>query len=94
MFSSLRCKRDAGANVERIQFNGTLLNDCCRANPVGAEGIFQARNVQSIRILQVSWHPYSDTHLGVLSSDAIFRFHRHLVFCELIDEACCRVVLV
>ena len=29
---------------------------------------------KALRILQVSWHPYSDTHLGVLSSDGVFRF--------------------
>ncbi|KAH7548365.1 hypothetical protein JRO89_XS14G0109000 [Xanthoceras sorbifolium] len=27
----------------------------------------------AMRTLRVSWHPYSDTHLGILSSDSVFR---------------------
>ncbi|KAL8470404.1 hypothetical protein ACS0TY_033038 [Phlomoides rotata] len=43
----------------------------CRTVSIGSEIYFSRNNF--IRILQISWHPYSDTHLGVLSSDSVFR---------------------
>ncbi|KAG8390106.1 hypothetical protein BUALT_Bualt01G0049100 [Buddleja alternifolia] len=43
----------------------------CRTVSIGSEIYFDRNN--SIRILQISWHPYSDTHLGILSSDNVFR---------------------
>lgn len=43
----------------------------CRTVSVGSRIYFSSSNV--IRALQVSWHPYSDTHLGILSSDSVFR---------------------
>lgn len=43
----------------------------CRTDSIGSEIYFQKNNF--IRILQISWHPYSDTHLGILSSDSVFR---------------------
>ncbi|KAH6777807.1 nuclear pore complex protein-like protein [Perilla frutescens var. frutescens] len=43
----------------------------CRIDSIGSEIYFQRNNF--IRILQISWHPYSDTHLGILSSDSVFR---------------------
>ncbi|KAM7494798.1 hypothetical protein LguiB_029407 [Lonicera macranthoides] len=43
----------------------------CRTVSIGSEIYFNANNV--IRTLQISWHPYSDTHLGILSSDSVFR---------------------
>ncbi|KAJ8764091.1 hypothetical protein K2173_004994 [Erythroxylum novogranatense] len=43
----------------------------CRTITVGSRIFFNEPNV--IHILQVSWHPYSDTHLGILSSDSAFR---------------------
>lgn len=43
----------------------------CRTVPIGSE-IYQNSN-NAIRILQAMWHPYSDTHLAVLSSDLAFR---------------------
>ncbi|XP_057788894.1 nuclear pore complex protein NUP88 isoform X2 [Salvia miltiorrhiza] len=42
-----------------------------RTVSIGSEIYFQRNNF--IRILQISWHPYSDTHLGILSSDSVFR---------------------
>ncbi|KAM5556667.1 nuclear pore complex protein NUP88 [Rosa sericea] len=46
----------------------------CRTVTVGSQIYLSGTNV--IRILQVSWHPCSDTHLGILSSDSVFRlFH-------------------
>ncbi|KZV34956.1 hypothetical protein F511_04930 [Dorcoceras hygrometricum] len=43
----------------------------CRTVSIGSEIYFGSNT--SIRILQISWHPCSDTHLGVLSSDSVFR---------------------
>ncbi|KAH9622971.1 hypothetical protein KSS87_004355 [Heliosperma pusillum] len=43
----------------------------CRTVPVG-NAVYQQSN-SAIRILQVGWHPYSETHLAVLSSDSVFR---------------------
>ncbi|XP_021769174.1 nuclear pore complex protein NUP88-like [Chenopodium quinoa] len=43
----------------------------CRTVPVGSE-VYDKCN-SAIRILQVVWHPYSDTHIAVLSSDSVFR---------------------
>ncbi|CAN0909729.1 Nuclear pore complex protein NUP88 [Linum grandiflorum] len=43
----------------------------CRTLPVGSQLYSDESN--TIRTLQVSWHPYSETHIGVLSSDSVFR---------------------
>ncbi|KAG6735029.1 hypothetical protein I3842_01G299900 [Carya illinoinensis] len=43
----------------------------CRTVTVGPQTYSDGSN--AIRMLQVSWHPYSDTHLGILSSDSVFR---------------------
>lgn len=43
----------------------------CRTVSVGSQIYFSSSNV--IRTLEVLWHPYSDTHLGILSSDSVFR---------------------
>ncbi|KAI5670503.1 hypothetical protein M9H77_10867 [Catharanthus roseus] len=43
----------------------------CRTVSIGSEIYFDRGNL--IRTLQVSWHPHSDTHLGILSSDSVFR---------------------
>ncbi|XP_050115274.1 nuclear pore complex protein NUP88-like [Malus sylvestris] len=43
----------------------------CRTVTVGSQIYLRGNNL--IRILQVSWHPNSDTHLGILSSDSVFR---------------------
>lgn len=43
----------------------------CRTVSIGSQIYFNSNNV--IRALQVSWHPSSDTHLGILSSDSVFR---------------------
>ncbi|KAL7108829.1 hypothetical protein ACP275_06G137800 [Erythranthe tilingii] len=43
----------------------------CRTVSIGPEIYFDRNNF--IRILQISWHPHSDTHLGILSSDSVFR---------------------
>nr|GEZ28245.1 nuclear pore complex protein NUP88 [Tanacetum cinerariifolium] len=45
----------------------------CRTVSVGSELYFNTNN--AIRTLKVSWHPYSDTHLGILSSDSVFRLY-------------------
>ncbi|KAJ0044390.1 hypothetical protein Pint_06486 [Pistacia integerrima] len=44
----------------------------CRTVSIGAQ-IYFSSSSNAIRILQVSWHPYSETHLGILSSDSVFR---------------------
>ncbi|KAK9282957.1 hypothetical protein L1049_011182 [Liquidambar formosana] len=43
----------------------------CRTVTVGSQIYFNSNNI--IRTLQVSWHPHSVTHLGILSSDSVFR---------------------
>ncbi|PON37550.1 Nucleoporin [Parasponia andersonii] len=43
----------------------------CRTVCVGSQVYSNGSSV--IRVLQVLWHPYSETHLGILSSDSVFR---------------------
>ncbi|TYG51960.1 hypothetical protein ES288_D10G303100v1 [Gossypium darwinii] len=43
----------------------------CRTVSIGSQ--VYSSDSSAIRILQVSWHPYSDTHVGILSSDSVFR---------------------
>ncbi|XP_057476370.1 nuclear pore complex protein NUP88-like [Actinidia eriantha] len=43
----------------------------CRTVSIGSQIYFNSNNI--IRTLEISWHPYSDTHLGILSSDSVFR---------------------
>ncbi|KAF5738455.1 hypothetical protein HS088_TW13G01354 [Tripterygium wilfordii] len=43
----------------------------CRTVSIGSE--IYACGSDAIRALRVAWHPYSDTHLGILSSDSVFR---------------------
>lgn len=45
----------------------------CRAIAVGSKRIYSSKDSEALRILQVTWHPHSDTHLGILSSDCVFR---------------------
>ncbi|XP_076911940.1 nuclear pore complex protein NUP88-like [Bidens hawaiensis] len=45
----------------------------CRTIYVGSNLYLNTNN--AIRTLKVSWHPYSDTHLGILSSDSVFRLY-------------------
>ncbi|MQL83873.1 hypothetical protein Taro_016375 [Colocasia esculenta] len=45
----------------------------CRTVSVGTQTFLVQNNI--LRILQASWHPYSSTHLGVLSSDSVFRIY-------------------
>ncbi|KAL1336849.1 hypothetical protein HN51_031268 [Arachis hypogaea] len=47
------------------------VNLICRTIAVGPETYSSGSN--DIRVLQAIWHPYSDTHLGILSSDSVFR---------------------
>ncbi|GAA0148195.1 transporter [Lithospermum erythrorhizon] len=42
----------------------------CRTVSIGSEIYF---NKNIIRTLQISWHPYSESHMGILSSDSVFR---------------------
>ncbi|MCO5546612.1 hypothetical protein L7F22_000042 [Adiantum nelumboides] len=42
-----------------------------RTSRIGGD-IFQSSR-KALLILQVAWHPFSDTHVGVLSSDGVFR---------------------
>ncbi|OMO76032.1 hypothetical protein COLO4_25704 [Corchorus olitorius] len=43
----------------------------CRTVFIGSQ--IYSSDSSAIRILQASWHPCSDTHFGVLSSDSVFR---------------------
>ncbi|XP_057429072.1 nuclear pore complex protein NUP88 [Lotus japonicus] len=47
------------------------VNLICRTITVGSQTYSPANN--DIRVLQALWHPSSDTHLGILSSDSVFR---------------------
>lgn len=46
---------------------------CGRPSKVGGGKLFSKKSWNALRILQVEWHPYSDTHLGVLSTDGVLR---------------------
>ncbi|KAF5193111.1 Nuclear pore complex protein nup88, partial [Thalictrum thalictroides] len=66
----------SGSDALRVMFlyGNTSNKDnsiICRTVSVGALIYFD--NSSPIRTLQISWHPYSDTHLGILSSDSVFR---------------------
>ncbi|XP_051121870.1 nuclear pore complex protein NUP88 isoform X2 [Andrographis paniculata] len=56
-----------GRQWKRIQLSAVLY----RTVSVGAELYFIKNNF--VRTLHISWHPYSDTHMGILSSDSVFR---------------------
>ncbi|KAI4306455.1 hypothetical protein L6164_029730 [Bauhinia variegata] len=43
----------------------------CRTITVGSQTYSSGSH--GIRVLKALWHPYSDTHLGILSSDSVFR---------------------
>ncbi|XVE99746.1 hypothetical protein REPUB_Repub03eG0227500 [Reevesia pubescens] len=43
----------------------------CRTVSIGSQ--IYSNDGSSIRNLRVSWHPYSDTHVGIFSSDSVFR---------------------
>ncbi|KAK2634980.1 hypothetical protein Ddye_029772 [Dipteronia dyeriana] len=43
----------------------------CRTVSIGSQLYCSSGN--AMRTLRASWHPYSDTHLGILSSDSVFR---------------------
>ncbi|XWS65854.1 hypothetical protein CRYUN_Cryun05aG0149700 [Craigia yunnanensis] len=43
----------------------------CRTVSIGSQ--IYSNDSSAIHILQVSWHPCSDTHVGILSSDSVFR---------------------
>lgn len=45
----------------------------CQTIPIASNTYFDTNNF--VRILKVSWHPYSDTHVGLLSSDNVFRLY-------------------
>lgn len=47
------------------------VNLICRTITVGSQTYTAGGN--DICVLQALWHPYSDTHLGILSSDSVFR---------------------
>ncbi|CAJ2644041.1 unnamed protein product [Trifolium pratense] len=47
------------------------VNLICRTITVGSQTHSIGNN--DIPVLEALWHPYSDTHLGVLSSDSVFR---------------------
>lgn len=49
------------------------ITSMCRTVSVGSQIYFSNNSV--IRTLKVAWHPYSDTHLGILSSDSVFRLY-------------------
>lgn len=54
---------------ERMSTKDNIIT--CRTVSVGSQIYFD--NNSSIRTLHASWHPYGDTHLGILSSDSVLR---------------------
>ncbi|XP_074308149.1 nuclear pore complex protein NUP88 [Silene latifolia] len=71
--SALLLGSSAGIHILYLYGRNSVKDDSiiCRTVPVG-NTIYQQSN-STIRILQVAWHPYSNTHLAVLSSDSVFR---------------------
>ncbi|KAJ8439416.1 hypothetical protein Cgig2_001756 [Carnegiea gigantea] len=63
--------RNGSALILSVLKSHLAWNVCLRTVPIGSE-IYQNSN-NAIRVLQAMWHPYSDTHLAVLSSDLAFR---------------------
>ena len=62
--------------VSRSFFLMTRISLVYRTISIGSQIYFNGRNL--IHVRKVSWHPYSDTHLGILSSDSVFRYHEFL----------------
>ncbi|VVB13360.1 unnamed protein product [Arabis nemorensis] len=56
----------------------------CRVVSIGSEIYSSGDSV--IHLLQGSWHPDSDTHLGILSSDAVFRLFNLSLDAELPEQ--------
>ncbi|OAY66753.1 Nuclear pore complex protein NUP88 [Ananas comosus] len=54
---------------ERISVNGNTVT--CRMVSVASQ-ILTGEN-SGLQALQISWHPFSNSHLGVLTSDSVFR---------------------
>ncbi|KAF0930613.1 hypothetical protein E2562_033810 [Oryza meyeriana var. granulata] len=54
---------------ERVSEDGDTI--ICRTVPVASQ-ILPSNN-EGIKVLQTSWHPFSSSHFGVLTSDAVFR---------------------
>ncbi|XP_008233748.1 PREDICTED: nuclear pore complex protein NUP88 [Prunus mume] len=72
--SALLLSGSGGLCVMYLYYGRTSNKDnatICRTVTVGSQIYLSGSNI--IRILQVSWHPNSDTHLGILSSDSVFR---------------------
>ncbi|KAI9073491.1 hypothetical protein K1719_044530 [Acacia pycnantha] len=47
------------------------VNLICRTIIIGSQTYSKSSN--DIRVLKALWHPYSDCHVGILSSDSVFR---------------------
>ncbi|KAK1685329.1 hypothetical protein QYE76_046177 [Lolium multiflorum] len=54
---------------ERVSEDGDTI--ICRTAPVASHVL--PRNNDGIKVMQTSWHPFSSSHFGVLTSDAVFR---------------------
>ncbi|KAM3389286.1 hypothetical protein ACQJBY_011421 [Aegilops geniculata] len=54
---------------ERVSEDGDTI--ICRTAPVASQIL--PTNNDGIKVLQTSWHPFSSSHFGVLTSDAVFR---------------------
>ncbi|RVW81373.1 Nuclear pore complex protein NUP88 [Vitis vinifera] len=73
MMQSVSLKAEQGHCPIQVLSDYLVKFDCLQFMTVsiGSQIYFNSNNV--IRTLQVSWHPSSDTHLGILSSDSVFR---------------------
>ncbi|KVI10467.1 hypothetical protein Ccrd_011146 [Cynara cardunculus var. scolymus] len=67
----------------QIIYNFGLL--ICRTVSVGSDLCFNTNN--AIRTLKVSRHPYSDTHLGIISSDSVFSVYKWESILEIYIDA-------
>jgi len=57
---------------------------------VGSQ-IFSAHDI-GLQILQVSWHPYSSSHVGILSSDSVLRYKCLTIYINLISHFVVKLV--
>ncbi|KAI3988903.1 hypothetical protein MKX01_016474 [Papaver californicum] len=71
--SALLLSGDHGLCVMYLFGRNSTKDNTIICRTVSVESQFYFENHNSIRTLQIWWHPISDTHLGILSSDSVFR---------------------
>ncbi|KAI3988942.1 hypothetical protein MKX01_016513 [Papaver californicum] len=71
--SALLLSGDHGLCVMYLFGRNSTKDNTIICRTVSVESQFYFENHNSIRTLQILWHPILDTHLGILSSDSVFR---------------------